>query len=145
MKSTLKTLALAVMMGITGCYVVVAEPSGVVVTSSPPTTVVEVRTPAPASNYVWIEGYWSWYGGRWVWVSGHWEPVRVGYVWVVPHYEYRNGQHYYVQGGWVQSGKGSGYKGKGSNQGYPTSHKCPKGYAWIDGACRYNQYKTNYK
>src|SRR5882724_6164858 len=45
--------------------VVVAQPP-------PPPIVEEYYYPAPGPGYVWVGGYWGWYGGRCVWVSGYW-------------------------------------------------------------------------
>lgn len=144
-----KYLLFALFVSLSGCIIVATpEPSSVVVKEAPPQVIVEVRPTAPATDYVWIQGYWSWQGARWVWVAGHWEARRVGYIWIEPHYNYQNNNHYYVAGGWTKdkgySGKGSnqGYStGKGSNQGYSTGKgsKCPKGYVWSEGACRYQK------
>lgn len=76
--------------------VAVQPPPEIIVTQRPPPPRREVVTIAPARDYVWIPGYWTWNGqwawvaGHWearphpraVWVTGHWSPRRQGYVWV---------------------------------------------------------------
>lgn len=32
------------------------------------------RGPPPVVGYVWIDGFWSWQGGRRTWNNGHWGP-----------------------------------------------------------------------
>ena len=34
---------------------------------------VEVRPPAPSTDYVWQRGYWMLVNGQYEWVPGHWE------------------------------------------------------------------------
>jgi hypothetical protein len=88
-----------------GCDVHVRPPGTEVVVSSappPPPTVVDVETPAPGSDFVWIGGVWVWGpGGNWVWERGHWDrPPHPGAVWVAHSYAYRDGRHVFVRGGW---------------------------------------------
>ncbi len=72
----------------------------VVVQTAPPPAQVEVRPAAPYAGGVWIEGFWSWNGGRYVWVPGRWEAPRRGWVWVPHHYtRYARGWRY-VPGHW---------------------------------------------
>jgi hypothetical protein len=68
------------------------------VNESPPPPPEEVNIGvAPAPNYVWVGGYWTWgrkgwawVPGRWtprpcpesIWVSGHWDSHPRGYLWV---------------------------------------------------------------
>ncbi len=40
------------------------------------------RPVAPYANAVWIDGEWTWGGGRYTYISGHWEQPRPGRVWV---------------------------------------------------------------
>ncbi|NMC70719.1 MAG: BcpO-related WXXGXW repeat protein, partial [Myxococcales bacterium] len=109
MRRTLWTLSLLlVAAGLavgTGCTVyrsdvVYAHPEPVIVSVAPPPPRVEVRGVAPAPNYVWIEGSWSWRNDQWVWVEGRWVPPRAGYTWVAPRVE-RYGEAYrYNPGYW---------------------------------------------
>jgi hypothetical protein len=81
-------------------YVATAPPQEVVVTEAPPPVIVESRTSAPGSGFIWIGGAWVW-RGHWVWEHGRWaRPPHPGYVWRPHHYEYRNGVHIFVGGGW---------------------------------------------
>jgi hypothetical protein len=89
----------------TACDVYVRHPAGEVeVTGAPPEppAEVEVRTPAPGPEYVWIGGEWRWGPDhRWEWQRGRWDRrPHAGAVWRASHYEYRNGHHVYVEGGW---------------------------------------------
>jgi len=135
MKCTMKCLftVLSLVFGMSACTVSVKPiPGAVVVSEAPPRTVVEVQTVAPGSNYIWIDGYWSWSGSRWYWSAGHWETQRLGYYWVAPHYTYSRGRHYYAPGGWTRD------QSYNANNGYRTTNpKCPKGYVWYNNACRY--------
>lgn len=81
--------ASAALMALTllaGCVVVPARPGygGGYVGVAPPEARVEVMGVAPAPGYFWIDGFWSWVGGRHEWVPGRWEAHREGYRWV-PH------------------------------------------------------------
>jgi hypothetical protein len=78
--------ALATLLG--GCIVVPAgPPAGEVVAVAPPPPQAEVVTVAPAVGWLWIAGYWNWYGGRHVWVPGRWVAPRPGYHWAPHHWE----------------------------------------------------------
>jgi len=79
--------AIVFSVALSGCIVVPARQPyyvGEPVTVAPPPPREEVVGVAPAVGYVWIGGYWGWYGGRHQWVAGHWEAPRPGYRWV-PH------------------------------------------------------------
>jgi len=81
----------------------VEGPSGeVIVIDAPPAALTEEVTVAPAPGYIWVGGYWGWYGGRYVWVSGGWHrPPRPGAVWVGGTWRPRpGGGHIWVQGRW---------------------------------------------
>ena len=79
-----------------------AEGGEVVTDQAPPPPQEEVVTVAPAVGYVWVGGYWGWYGGRYVWVSGGWhQPPRPGAVWVGGYWSARaGGGHVWVRGRW---------------------------------------------
>jgi hypothetical protein len=91
-----------------GCVVAVrpapvayAEPGEVVVTDEPPAPVAEVVGVAPGPGFIWIGGYYHWYGSRWVWYRGHYErPPHPGAVWVRARYEVRGGRRVYIRGYW---------------------------------------------
>ncbi len=77
------------------------EPAEVVVNQEPPPPYAEVVGVAPAPGYIWVAGYWHWYGSRWVWYRGHYmRPPHAGAVWVAPRYVFRNGARIYVRGYW---------------------------------------------
>lgn len=69
-----------------GCVVAPADPyyTGGPVMVAPPPPRVEVVGVAPAPGYIWIDGYWGWYGNRHQWTPGRWEAPRPGYRWA-PH------------------------------------------------------------
>jgi hypothetical protein len=94
-------LAAATVLFAVGCDVEVKPPgTEVQVAAAPPPAQVEVETPAPGADFVWIGGAWVWGpGGSWGWQGGHWDrPPHAGAVWV-PH-RYDTGKHVFVRGGW---------------------------------------------
>lgn len=76
------------------------SPEPIVVDEPPPPTRVEVRSPAPTADGVWIQGHWEWREGRYLWVEGRWERSRHGYAWVAPRYVRRGAGWAYVRGHW---------------------------------------------
>jgi phage tail tape-measure protein len=68
----------------------------------PPAPIAESISPQPASNAVWIPGYWSYdNGNRYVWVAGHWEIPPQGAVSYQPPEWRRQGNGFvYVRGYW---------------------------------------------
>lgn len=60
---------------------------------APPAPRYEYLGPPPVVGHFWIDGYWSWSGGRHVWVPGRWEAPRRGYAWV-PHRWDRDGDRW---------------------------------------------------
>jgi hypothetical protein len=76
-------------------------PSVVVMREAPPPPRHEPMTPQPASDYVWIPGYWAWRNGQQMWVVGHWEvPPHTGARWVSPRWERQGDGYIFVQGYW---------------------------------------------
>ncbi|MEO5961769.1 MAG: YMGG-like glycine zipper-containing protein [Opitutaceae bacterium] len=68
---------------------------------TPPPTPIEAAPPSPASNAVWIAGYWIYDGRSFAWTSGHWEiPPPLAHIYVPAHSEVRNGQTVFVPGYW---------------------------------------------
>lgn len=76
------------------------EPSEVS-SEAPPPQVREEVTAAPGPGYVWVSGYWGWYGHRWVWIQGRWirEPYRHAY-WVPGRWVWRGYGWLWVPGHW---------------------------------------------
>jgi hypothetical protein len=65
-----------------GGYYVVAQP----------VEPVYERPAPPYQGAVWIDGEWTWSGGRYVYARGYWEHPRPGHAW--------------VRGSWEQGGRG---------------------------------------
>jgi hypothetical protein len=80
------------------------SPEPVVVAEPPPPARLEVRSPAPTTDGVWIEGHWEWRDGRYLWVEGRWERSRHGYAWVAPRYVRHGARWTYVRGHWRPAG-----------------------------------------
>ena len=78
-----------------------AYASGVVAVA-PPAPRIEVVPVAPHVDFVWLDGYWNWNGGRHVWVGGHWEPPHRGYVWVPHAWIPVHGGYQHLEGHWVR-------------------------------------------
>lgn len=67
----------------------------------PPAPVADVVTPAPASNALWVPGYWTFDGRRYSWTTGHWEiPPPNARAYVVAHWEQRPEGYAFVQSYW---------------------------------------------
>lgn len=82
-----------------GCVVAPADPYyDHPVRVAPPPLRHEYPGYAPAPDYVWLSGYWSWGGIRYDWVPGRWEAPRHGHIWV-PHRWDRDGDHWRPSGG----------------------------------------------
>jgi YXWGXW repeat-containing protein len=81
-------------------WVAYTAPEPVIVAEPPPPARVEVPTPQPTADGVWIEGHWEWRAGRYLWVEGRWERTRHGYAWVAPRYEHSGNDWTYVRGHW---------------------------------------------
>jgi hypothetical protein len=60
--------------------------SAQVVEVAPPAFHVEVVPAVPPPQYVWVDGYWGWYGGRQVWIDGRWEYERPGWAYERRHW-----------------------------------------------------------
>jgi hypothetical protein len=101
-RNTAVVLALSLALG--ACVVVPARGYyvGGPVAVEPPPPRVEAYGVAPYPGYVWLDGYWSWVGGRHEWVGGHWEAPRAGYRWE-PHHWVRARDGWHLHGGrWVR-------------------------------------------
>jgi hypothetical protein len=81
--------------------VVYSQPDEVVVDQDPPAAQYEVVGVSPGPGFLWVGGYYHWYGNRWAWNAGHYErPPHPGAVWVHPRYAYRGSARIYVRGYW---------------------------------------------
>jgi hypothetical protein len=100
--------ALAVLVAVSGAIVATpapaAEAAGVrvaVITASPPSPRLEVRTVAPKPDHVWISGHWRWNGSRHVWVAGQWtQRPHPGASWVPGRWTRTTGGWLWVEGHW---------------------------------------------
>ncbi len=53
----------------------------------PPPAYAYSRPPMPGPGYLWVDGYWGFYGGRYAWTRGYWrQPPYAGGYWVAPRY-----------------------------------------------------------
>jgi len=68
---------------------------------APPPPRREVPYARPGPDYVWINGYWAWRGGRHVWIAGYYaRPPRGHRVWIEPRWERRGGNYIFIEGRW---------------------------------------------
>jgi YXWGXW repeat-containing protein len=75
--------------------------STTIVTEAPPALQPEVVLAQPASNYVWIAGYWSWRNEQYEWMAGHWElPPNSRSAWVTPRWEQQGNAYKFYEGYW---------------------------------------------
>jgi len=66
-----------------------------------PEPLTEVVPPAPASNAVWVPGYWDFNGTGYVWTSGRWEiPPPMSTSYIAAHWETRDDANVFVRGYW---------------------------------------------
>jgi hypothetical protein len=81
----------------------------------PPDPIPEIRPPAPAWGYAWVDGYWDWSGVDWTWNGGYWMPQREGVVYVAPRFVFVDGRPVYYRSYWAGPGGrreyGYGYRG----------------------------------
>ncbi|WP_337040639.1 hypothetical protein [Emticicia sp. 17c] len=82
------------LIGLAGC-------SGEIVTTPPPTAVVET-IPAPITpRHVWVPGHYVARGGTYVWRNGYYTvPPRGRRVWVEGHYQRTPKGYVYRRGHW---------------------------------------------
>lgn len=52
-----------------------------------PAEPVYERPVRPYAGAVWVEGEWTWNGGRYVYARGYWARPRAGRAWVRGHWE----------------------------------------------------------
>ena len=71
-----------------------------------PATIVETIPPAPAPDFLWVSGYWTWrhtrFGfGHWEWVPGMWtRPPHHDAIWIGGRWEPHRGLNVWVDGHW---------------------------------------------
>jgi hypothetical protein len=91
--------------------IVVAQtptPAGtVLLTQAPPSgpQVIVTQPARPGSDYVWVEGHWTYRNGRYEWINGEWvRPPFSGAVWIPPHTERQGSENYlFYEGHWSQN------------------------------------------
>ena len=67
----------------------------------PPAPLTETVSAPPASNAIWIPGYWAYDGRGYLWVGGVWEiPPPGARAYVAAHWEYQGDRYVYVQSSW---------------------------------------------
>lgn len=72
-----------------------------IVTVAPPPPRFERRPPRPGFEFIWIDGYWGWQGGRHVWIGGRWDRPPHGHRhWRQPRWEHRGHGYIFVDGRW---------------------------------------------
>lgn len=73
----------------------------VTIAPPPPRNEVIVYSSRPSVDFVWVPGYWNWYGGRHVWISGRWDrPPHGHHRWESPRWEHRHGGYLFIDGRW---------------------------------------------
>lgn len=74
---------------------------GVITIAPPPLRREYHRPPRPGFDFVWIDGYWAWHGGRHVWIGGRWDRPPHGHRhWRQPRWEHHHGGYIFVEGRW---------------------------------------------
>jgi hypothetical protein len=68
--------------------------------SDQPVEPVYDRPAAPYEGAVWIDGDWTWDGGRYTYVQGHWDRPRAGHVWARGNWERTNRGYKWHKGHW---------------------------------------------
>lgn len=73
-----------------------------IVTEAPPALQSEVVLAQPASNYVWVAGYWTWSNQQqYQWTSGRWViPPKPGAEWNAPRWEQQGKDYKFTEGYW---------------------------------------------
>ena len=95
----MRKTALAFLLAL--CLASAASFAQVVVRIAPPPIVVEERGRPPERDYVWVDGYHRWDGGRYVWVPGHWDrPPHPHAHWVAHHWVHHHDGWVLVEGHW---------------------------------------------
>jgi WXXGXW repeat (2 copies) len=96
------TLALAGMLGLTGCMASAGGRPGVVYARyAPPSPVYESVAVAPGPGYVWIPGHHEWRGQNYVWIGGRYVLPERGFRRYEPgRWRHNRNGWYWVEGRW---------------------------------------------
>jgi len=71
----------------------------------PPARRITVMKPAkPHRHAVWVQGRWSFVGGRYVWIDGYWTKHRSNYVYIQGKWKKSVAGWYYQPGRWIKVG-----------------------------------------
>jgi hypothetical protein len=90
---------------------------------------------APAPNYIWTPGYWSWGQAGYYWVPGTWVAApQPGYLWTPGYWGYNNGNYGFNNGYWAPQ---VGYYG-GINYGFGYPGSGFYGGQWAPSGFSYN-------
>ena len=66
-----------------------------------PAPLADNVTPPPASNALWVPGYWDYTGNGYTWTAGHWEiPPPASTTYIAAHWENRGDANVFVRGYW---------------------------------------------
>src|SRR5262245_21921407 len=57
-------------------------------------------SPAPADNYFWVPGCWTWYDTGYRWRAGYWSPYQPDWVWCPARWVWTPGGFVYIPGFW---------------------------------------------
>jgi len=105
-------LGIVATLGLSGCVAVQEVPPhraphpqpAAVQIRTMPEVIVEERSPPPAPNWHWVNGYWKWEYNRWNWHPGRWVATAVPPMpkpiieqWGPP----PSPRHYWVPGHWI--------------------------------------------
>jgi len=99
----MKTLSKLGMLTALGASLFLSSCSGEYYVSDQPTDVVYERPAAPYAGAVWIEGDWTYSGGRYVRSHGHWAKPRSGRTYVSGSWHHDNSRGYtWHKGHWAK-------------------------------------------
>lgn len=101
---SIRTLALALFLGVAGASAAQAEASLYISVGNqaPPPNRYERQWQQPYPNAVWVPGHNEWRKERYVWVPGYYSyPPRGKKKWVGPNYRHAPNGYYYRPGYWA--------------------------------------------
>jgi hypothetical protein len=101
------TFLFAMQIGSLGCATkpagapVTMTSDGEIVARPPPPPGNEAAGTAPATDAVWVEGYWAFVNQSWVWIPGHWDtPPHPSARWVPGYWEQTPSGSIWKSGRW---------------------------------------------
>jgi hypothetical protein len=95
----MKRLFMAALVGLGFAFTAQPAPAAYVyVQTAPPAAIVETVPARPGPGYVWVGGYYRWYGGRYVWTHGYW--AHHAGAWCGGHWHHGYHGYYWVDGHW---------------------------------------------